>query len=49
MKSIIYEDSDMIMAMDTHPITSGHIIIRSRISYSSITEVPNEILGKIEL
>ncbi|MDR1677099.1 MAG: HIT family protein [Deltaproteobacteria bacterium] len=42
----IYEDEDFIVFMDINPITEGHCLIVSRNHYSTLTDVPDELLSR---
>ncbi|MDR0620267.1 MAG: HIT domain-containing protein [Deltaproteobacteria bacterium] len=42
----VYEDDDFIVFMDINPITNGHCLLVTRDHYSTLVDVPDEILAK---
>jgi histidine triad (HIT) family protein len=42
----VYEDNDFIVFMDINPIANGHCLLVSREHYSTLVDVPDEILAK---
>ena len=43
----IYEDEDLTVILDAGPATKGHALILPKDHYKDITEVPQELLGKM--
>jgi histidine triad (HIT) family protein len=42
----VYEDDDFIVFMDINPISNGHCLLVTRNHYSTLIDVPDEILAK---
>jgi histidine triad (HIT) family protein len=42
----VYEDDDFLVFMDINPLTNGHCLLVTREHYSTLVDVPDEILAK---
>jgi histidine triad (HIT) family protein len=42
----VYEDDEFLVFMDINPVTNGHCLLVTRIHYSTMVNVPDELLAK---
>lgn len=45
--TIIYEDEESIAFVDIFPVSKGHILVVSKEPYKWMTDVPDELLGRM--
>ena len=43
----VYEDDDLTVILDAGPATKGHALVLPKDHYKNITEVPQELAGKL--
>ena len=43
----VYEDDDLTVILDAGPATNGHALVLPKDHYKNITEVPQELAGKL--
>ncbi|MBP6931453.1 MAG: HIT family protein [Candidatus Pacebacteria bacterium] len=45
--SRIYEDENVFVCLDIHPVNIGHVLVISKNHFKNLYETPDEVVGKI--
>lgn len=45
--AIVYEDTDTLAFMDIGPIIKGHTLVIPKTCFETVTETPDEVLGRL--
>lgn len=44
---IVFEDKESLAFLDIHPVTLGHLLLITKKPYQWMTDVPDELLGRM--
>jgi histidine triad (HIT) family protein len=44
---IVYEDTDVLAFLDSHPLFPGHVLLCPREHYETLADVPSELVGPL--